>query len=156
MAIHSSVLAWRIPGMGEPGGLQSIGWQSPSWLSMYTHRDMCQSQETDAPYSIQKRLGDVLGGAVGRNPSASTGDTGSVPAWEDFTCHWAPKPAYVAATTEPSCPEPVPCDSRRHCNGKPVQNQLRVTLARSPQLEKAQAQQQEPVHPKIKPCKHAL
>ena len=25
MATHSSVLAWRIPGMGEPGGLQSLG-----------------------------------------------------------------------------------------------------------------------------------
>ena len=25
MAIHSSVLAWRIPGMGEPGGLPSLG-----------------------------------------------------------------------------------------------------------------------------------
>ena len=25
MAIHSSVLAWRIPGMGEPGGLLSMG-----------------------------------------------------------------------------------------------------------------------------------
>ena len=24
MATHSSVLAWRIPGMGEPGGLPSI------------------------------------------------------------------------------------------------------------------------------------
>ena len=24
-ATHSSVLAWRIPGMGEPGGLPSIG-----------------------------------------------------------------------------------------------------------------------------------
>ena len=24
-AAHSSVLAWRIPGMGEPGGLQSMG-----------------------------------------------------------------------------------------------------------------------------------
>ena len=28
MATHSSVLAWRIPGMGEPGGL----------LSMVSHR----------------------------------------------------------------------------------------------------------------------
>ena len=26
MATHSSVLAWRIPGTGEPGGLQSMGW----------------------------------------------------------------------------------------------------------------------------------
>ena len=25
MATHSSILAWRIPGMGEPGGLQSMG-----------------------------------------------------------------------------------------------------------------------------------
>ena len=28
MATHSSVLAWRIPGTEEPGGLQSMGSQS--------------------------------------------------------------------------------------------------------------------------------
>ena len=28
MATHSSVLAWRIPGTGEPGGLPSMGSQS--------------------------------------------------------------------------------------------------------------------------------
>ena len=27
MATHSSILAWRIPLTGEPGRLQSIGWQ---------------------------------------------------------------------------------------------------------------------------------
>ena len=27
VATHSSVLAWRIPGMGEPGGLPSMGSQ---------------------------------------------------------------------------------------------------------------------------------
>ena len=27
MAIHSSILAWRIPGTEEPGGLQSMGLQ---------------------------------------------------------------------------------------------------------------------------------
>ena len=32
MATHSSVLAWRIPGMGEPGGLLSMGLQSPTRL----------------------------------------------------------------------------------------------------------------------------
>jgi len=26
MATLSSVLAWRIPGMGNPGGLPSMGW----------------------------------------------------------------------------------------------------------------------------------
>ena len=25
MATHSSILAWRIPGMGEPGGMLSMG-----------------------------------------------------------------------------------------------------------------------------------
>ena len=28
MATHSSILAWRIPWTGEPGGLQSIGLQT--------------------------------------------------------------------------------------------------------------------------------
>ena len=32
MATHSSVLAWRIPGMGEPGGLPSPGSQSRTRL----------------------------------------------------------------------------------------------------------------------------
>ena len=27
MATHSSVLAWKIPLMEKPGGLQSVGWQ---------------------------------------------------------------------------------------------------------------------------------
>ena len=27
MATHSIVLAWRVPGTGEPGGLQSMGLQ---------------------------------------------------------------------------------------------------------------------------------
>ena len=32
MATHSSVLAWRIPGMGQPGGLPSMGSQSRTRL----------------------------------------------------------------------------------------------------------------------------
>ena len=33
MATHSSVLAWRIPEMGEPGGLPSMGLQSRTRLN---------------------------------------------------------------------------------------------------------------------------
>ena len=33
MATHSSILAWRIPRRGEPGGLQSMGSQSRTQLS---------------------------------------------------------------------------------------------------------------------------
>ena len=33
MATHSSVLAWRIPGTGEPGGLPSMGSQGRTQLN---------------------------------------------------------------------------------------------------------------------------
>ena len=32
MATHSSILAWRIPGTEEPGGLPSMGLHSLTWL----------------------------------------------------------------------------------------------------------------------------
>ena len=32
MATHSSILAWRIPGMAEPDGLLSMGSHSQTWL----------------------------------------------------------------------------------------------------------------------------
>ena len=37
MAIHSSILAWRIPWTEEPGGLQSIGLQSWTLKLLSTH-----------------------------------------------------------------------------------------------------------------------
>ena len=36
MATHSSVLAWRIPGMEKPGSLQSMGSMSWTRLSDFT------------------------------------------------------------------------------------------------------------------------
>ena len=35
MATHSSILAWKIPWTEEPGGLQSMGSQSQTPLSMH-------------------------------------------------------------------------------------------------------------------------
>ena len=37
MAMHSSILAWRIPWTEEPCGLQSMGSQSQTQLSTNTH-----------------------------------------------------------------------------------------------------------------------
>ena len=34
MATHSSVLAWRIPGMGEPGGLHTVHGVSKSLIRL--------------------------------------------------------------------------------------------------------------------------
>ena len=42
MATHSSILAWRIPGMGEPGELPSMGLQ--------------ESDMTEATYQQQQQL----------------------------------------------------------------------------------------------------
>ena len=36
LALHSSTLAWKIPWMEEPGGLQSMGSQSWTQLSDFT------------------------------------------------------------------------------------------------------------------------
>ena len=37
MATHSSTLAWKIPWTEKPGRLQSMGSQSRTWLSDFTH-----------------------------------------------------------------------------------------------------------------------
>ena len=37
MAIHSSILVWRIPWREKPGGLQSVALQSRTQLSTHTH-----------------------------------------------------------------------------------------------------------------------
>ena len=49
MATHSSVLAWRIPWTGKPGGLQSTGWQrsdtaeqlTPIYHTVHTTHSKC-------------------------------------------------------------------------------------------------------------------
>ena len=40
MVTHSSVLAWRIPGTGEPGGLPSMGSQSQTQLKQLSSSSM--------------------------------------------------------------------------------------------------------------------
>ena len=37
MATHSSILTWEIPWPEESGGLQSMGLESRTWLSMHIH-----------------------------------------------------------------------------------------------------------------------
>ena len=41
MTTHSSVLAWRIPGMREPGGLPSMGSQSRTRLKRLSSSSIC-------------------------------------------------------------------------------------------------------------------
>ena len=44
MATHSSVLAWRIPGMGEPGGLPLWG-RTESDMTEATQQQQQQQQQ---------------------------------------------------------------------------------------------------------------
>ena len=57
MATHSSVLAWRIPGTGEPGGLPSMGshrvWHD--WSDLATAAAACPTQiETHSAFEGRK------------------------------------------------------------------------------------------------------
>ena len=49
MATHSSVLAWRIPGTGEPGGLPSMGSHRVSSSSVYVNFSLPIFPPTPAP-----------------------------------------------------------------------------------------------------------
>ena len=58
MATHSSVLAWRIPGTGEPGGLmlvQSLGWEDALEKEMATHSSILawEIPWTEKPVRLQ-------------------------------------------------------------------------------------------------------
>ena len=60
MATHSSVLAWRIPGMVEPGGLRSMGshrvghdWSDLAAAARVTSKDI--ERQRDAYYIINKK-----------------------------------------------------------------------------------------------------
>ena len=54
MATHSSVLAWRIPGTGEPGELPSMGLHSQTRLKRLSSSSSSSSSATwEAPYNVQ-------------------------------------------------------------------------------------------------------
>ena len=50
MATHSSVLAWRIPGTGEPGGLPSLGSQSRTRLKRLSSSSNSTSSGEDSTF----------------------------------------------------------------------------------------------------------
>ena len=75
MATHSSVLAWRIPGSGEPGGLPSMGLQQSQtrlqWLSSSSSSCFpCGSASKDSACNVGD-LGSIPG--LGRSPGEGKG-----------------------------------------------------------------------------------
>ena len=58
MAPHSSVLAWRIPGMGEPGGLPSMGSHrvEHDWSNLAA---AAAAEQTKSAFLLTPNLGQV-------------------------------------------------------------------------------------------------
>ena len=102
MATHSSTLAWKIPWMEEPCGLQTMGPQSRTWLSNFTFSlslKVATKLKTLAPW---KKNSDEPGQRIKKQrhhfavigqSSQSYGFSGShVQMWElDRKEGWAPK-----------------------------------------------------------------
>ena len=90
MATHSSVLPWRIPGTGEPGGLPSMGSQSRTQLKRLSSSSSSSGPEVE-------------------NLPANAGNMGSISSpWEDSTCHRQLSP--WATITEPLRLEAMSCN----------------------------------------------
>ena len=82
MAPHSSTLAWKIPGMEEPGGLQSMGVaKSRTRLSDFTftfHFHALEKEMTTHPTVLAWRI-PGMGSLVGCHPLDCTeSDTAEV------------------------------------------------------------------------------
>ena len=69
MATHSSILAWKIPGTEEHGGLPSVGSLTLS----------CADERTEATDQTcgSGSLGNCFDGSVGKESACNAGDTGN-------------------------------------------------------------------------------
>ena len=72
MATHSSVLAWRIPWTGDPGGL----------LSMGLHRVGHEWSDSAAAAATEPYEGLPYHSSVGKESACNAGDPGSIPGSE--------------------------------------------------------------------------
>ena len=84
MAPHSSVLAWRIPGTGEPGGLPSMGSQSRTQLkrlsSSSSSRDLLKKiRDTKGTFHAQ------MGSIKDRNGMDLTEAEDIKMSWQEYT-----------------------------------------------------------------------
>ena len=72
MATHSSVLAWRIPGTGEPGGLPSMG----------SHRVGHDWSDLAGAAAAATHISwSFPGSSAGKESACNAGDPGSIPGW---------------------------------------------------------------------------
>ena len=75
MATHSSILAWRIPGMGEPGGLPSVGLHrvGHDWSNLAA----AEERQRDLQNDFKNR--GFPSGSAGKESACNAGDLDSIP-----------------------------------------------------------------------------
>ena len=89
MATHSSILAWRIPGMGEPGGLPSMGshrvghdWSDLAAAALSLMLSFCHHcpsvHQLFVYIPVLPVMRDFSGGSVVKNQPADAGDAGDM------------------------------------------------------------------------------
>ena len=113
MTTHSSVLAWRIPGTGEPGGLPSLG------LHRVRHY---WSDLATAAACICIRIVGFPGGSVVKNVPDNAGDIDSIPGLGKIPWRrkWQPTPVFL----------PGKCHKQRSLEGySPWSHRVRHDLA---------------------------
>ena len=60
MATHSSVLSWRVPGTGEPGGLPSYGVAQGGTRLKQLSSSRCRSHQSEFMKFITRRIHEIL------------------------------------------------------------------------------------------------
>ena len=85
MATHSSVLAWRLPGTGEPGGLPSMGLHRVGRLKRL-------SSSSSSNCFLASSMAQLV-----NNLPAKAGNMGSIPGSERFPQRreWLPSPVFL-------------------------------------------------------------
>ena len=95
MATHSSVPAWRIPGMGEPGGLPSMGSHSRTRLKRLSSSSMSgwlkKPWVTTVECSNYREHTQALEGSLTTN-SLRVVKSNKHKEKEPYSCHWTPPP----------------------------------------------------------------
>ena len=95
MAIHSSVLAWRIPGTGEPGGLPSMGshrvghdWSDLAAAAAVSriHRVLTTQHQNDKITQLKHRAMERLLTRGFFLSSVLDGGDGGTKYWKPLTC----------------------------------------------------------------------
>ena len=83
MATHSSILAWRIPGMGEPGGLPSVGshrvrhyWSDLAAAAFYRTQTFIEEGAPGMGTIIYRTLSWKIARKMWKQHYAQLGDTG--------------------------------------------------------------------------------